>query len=124
MEVSWEVRPRLPAERYADLAADAELRLRHRLIDLVSAGSNVVVDFSFWSRARRDDYKELVERAGGVWRLVYLDVPAPELRRRLIDRASRFDANAAFPITDDLLTHYLTVFEPPSGEGEEVVPSK
>lgn len=55
-----------PAERYAALAADAELRLRHRLVGLVSAGSDVVIDFSFWSRARRDDYKELVERAGGV----------------------------------------------------------
>jgi len=32
-----------------------------------------------------------------------------------------FDANAAFPITDELLDKYLDSFEEPQGEGEELV---
>jgi len=46
------------------------------------------------------------------------------LQRRLADRAQRFDANAAFPITDEILSAYLSGFEVPSGEGEEVVTLK
>jgi hypothetical protein len=40
------------------------------------------------------------------------------LRARLLARQSRFDANAAFPIGDELLDKYLENFQPPSGEGE------
>ncbi|MEO3780187.1 hypothetical protein ABGB16_25880 [Micromonospora sp. B11E3] len=51
----------------------------------------------------------------------YLQADPALLRARLHKRAARFDANAAFPINDGLLTRYLESFEPPSGEGEEVV---
>lgn len=110
-----------PPERYAKLAEDAERRLRGRLVEFLAADRDVVVDFSFWSKACRDEYKQLIEQGGGEWRLIYLNVPAAELRRRLTARAGRFDANAAVPIGDELLEHYLAVFEPPHGEGEEVV---
>lgn len=62
-----------------------------------------------------------MEAAGGTWRLIYLNVDVAELRRRLRERNSRFDANAAFPITDELLDKYLDSFEEPQGEGEELV---
>lgn len=44
------------------------------------------------------------------------------LRQRLDERAARFDANAAFPITQDTLSVYLDGFEEPQGEGEDVKP--
>lgn len=79
------------------------------------------MDSAFWQRSRRREYQTLIERAGGRWRLVYLEADPELLRQRLVVRAARFDANAAFPITDDLLASYLRDFEPPSGEGEEVM---
>ena len=109
-----------PAD-YARLSAAAEDVLRERLVTLVGEGRDVVVDFSFWQRASRDRYKRLVEAAGGTWRLIYLQVDPAVLRRRLDDRAERFDANAAFPITPDTLAAYLAGFEEPRGEGEEVI---
>jgi len=107
-------------DQYARLSRDAEDVLRHRLVDLIGRGRDVVVDLSFWRRVSRDEYKQLVETAGGRWRLVYLQVPPDVLRQRLSQRAHRFDANAAFAITDDVLNTYLASFEAPSGEGEEV----
>lgn len=88
---------------------------------LIQQGRDVVVDFSFWRRATRERYKQLVEDAGGQWRLLYLKVDAVLLRQRLDERSRRFDANAAFPIAADLLTSYLAAFEEPRGEGEEVI---
>jgi len=81
----------------------------------------VVLDFSFWRRADRDRYKRLISGAGGRWRLVYLRADPPLLRRRLEERNRRFDANAAFPISDAVLDAYLAGFEAPVGEGEEVI---
>lgn len=62
-----------------------------------------------------------MEDAGGRWRLVYLRVDESVLQARLTERASRLDANAVFPITEDTLTAYVSGFEAPDGEGEEVV---
>ncbi len=108
-------------DRYAEHSECAEATLRRQLDDLVRRGRDVVVDFSFWQRRTRDRYKKLVEAAGGRWRLVYLQVPAEVLRRRLAQRAGRFDANAAFPIDDTALRRFLGGFEVPVGEGEEVI---
>lgn len=110
-----------PAEEYAALSLTTEEALRVRLLELIDAGRRVVVDLSFWQRAGRDEYKQLIEAAGGRWRLVYLKVPPDVLRSRLARRAERFDANAAFPITDDLLADFLAGFEEPHGEGEETI---
>jgi predicted kinase len=107
--------------RYADHAAAAEAALRERLVELIGAGRDAVVDFSFWQRAARDGYKRLVEDAGGRWELVYLKLSPDRLRERLAARGARFDANAAFPVSDALLERYLAGFEKPHGESEQVV---
>jgi len=105
-------------ERHTEVAREA---VRERLLSLLAEGHDVVVDSSFWQRSRRQEYKQLIEQAGGRWRLVYLQADPALLRERLHGRAARFDANAAFPITEGLLARYLESFEPPSGEGEEVI---
>jgi predicted kinase len=105
-------------EAHTDVARRA---LREQLLSLIAQRRNVVIDSSFWQRSRRRAYQELIEQAGGRWRLVYLKADPAVLRRRLRTRAERFDANAAFPVTDELLDRYLQSFEPPSGEGEEVI---
>lgn len=104
-------------ERHTEVAREA---VRERLVALLAEGRDVVVDSSFWQRSRRQEYKKLVEDCGGRWRLVYLQASAALLRARLDERAERFDANAAFPVTGELLDRFLESFEPPSGEGEEL----
>ncbi len=111
-----------PAD-YPQLSAAAEDVLRERLITLIRQNRDVVVDFSLWQRVSRDRYKRLVESNGGTWRLIHLKVDPAVLRQRLDGRAARFDANAAFPITQDILAAYLDGFEEPQGEGEDVKPS-
>ncbi|WP_281176355.1 AAA family ATPase [Alicyclobacillus ferrooxydans] len=110
-----------PADKYAEYSVEAEKKLRHQLVKLIHNGKNVVIDFSFWQRARRDEYKHVIRDAGGDWKLIYLKVSPDVLRERLAIRSHRFDANAAFPITEDILNSYLKGFEEPSGEGETVL---
>lgn len=94
--------------------------IRRRLVDLVHAGRSVVLDYGLWLRSEREDYKRLVEAAGGRWRLLYFEVDRGELSRRLTQRNERSDANA-LTVTDSVLDDFIGRFEPPSGEGEEIV---
>ncbi|ASA26109.1 hypothetical protein B9T62_00205 [Paenibacillus donghaensis] len=110
-----------PQQNYEFLKEESEIKLRGELVNRIQANHHVVIDFSFWQRQRRSDYKQLIEQHGGVWELIHLKVQPAELRQRLLIRSERFDANAAFPVTEDTLTRFLIGFEPPSGEGETVI---
>ncbi|WP_339317017.1 ATP-binding protein [Paenibacillus sp. FSL R10-2734] len=110
-----------PEQNYELYKEQSEIKLRGELRNLILAKQDVVIDFSFWQRQRRNDYKQLIEAHGGVWELIYLKVQPDELRQRLLIRSERFDANAAFTITEDTLTRFLSGFETPEGEGETVI---
>nr|WP_237706225.1 ATP-binding protein [Ornithinibacillus scapharcae] len=109
-----------PMEKIEEYKIRAESKLRDLLIQLIQDKQQVVIDFSFWNRERRDQYKQLIERSGGKWKLVYLKLHPDDLRERLKIRNKRVDANA-FPITEEILTAYLEGFEVPEGEGEIVM---
>jgi predicted kinase len=108
-------------DRYEEHSAAAEAALERRLLALIAAGRNVVLDYSFWRRDIRERYKRLIHGAGARWELVYLKVDPDELRQRLAQRNTQVDANAPFPITTPILEKYLAAFEEPRGEGERVV---
>ncbi|MRN54892.1 ATP-binding protein [Paenibacillus monticola] len=110
-----------PIEKYKDYLNEAHLRLRNNIVQFILDKKQVVIDSSFWSRSERNEYKRLIENAGGKWKLIYLKVHPDELRKRLKIRSQRFDANAAFTITEELLTTFLNGFEEPSDEGEIII---
>lgn len=107
-------------EKMEEYKKEAERKLRNDLLKLIHHKQQMVIDFSFWNRARRDRYKQLIEKSGGKWKLTYLQVSPDDLRERLKIRNQRFDANA-FPITEEVLTSYLNGFEIPKNEGEMVI---
>jgi len=109
-----------PTEKIEEFQKDAERKLRDRLIQLIYAKQHVVIDFSFWNRERRDEYKQLIENAGGKCKLIYLKVHPDDLSERIKLRNNRIDANA-FPVTEEMLTSYINGFETPNGEGEMVI---
>jgi predicted kinase len=106
----------------ADLRDDIEDGLRSRLLELVAEGTDVVLDFSFWSRAMRDDYRKLLEPTGVVPHTVYLAVDRETVLSRL--RARRGTHSDDFVISDELAAQYFDHFEPPTpDEGPlQVVP--
>ena len=124
-EEVWDVSGRYgvdyPAEQYDLHLTAARERMKQKLILSIEAGRAVVLDSAFWNRAARDDYRDLITMRGGQHRLVYMRADGEVLRQRLAERSGRFDANAAFAVSDEILTRYLTSFEPPEGEGELIV---
>ncbi len=109
-----------PAHDYMGLYDEAVTEVDRRLVELLEAGQSVVLDHGLWERSNRDRYKRLVEAHGGGWRLFYFKAEPEVLRRRLVERNRRTDANA-LTVTEDMLTDFLARFETPRGEGEVVL---
>jgi predicted kinase len=98
----------LPPEVHRDI----ERVLRARLVDLVRAGSDVVLDFSFWSRRVRDEYRELLRPFGVVPETVYLATDRATVLNRIGARAARDGDD--FKISMELAAFYFDHFEVPT----------
>ncbi|WP_206053718.1 AAA family ATPase [Nocardioides iriomotensis] len=95
-----------------DVRDEIETDLRARLLELVAAGTDVVLDFSFWSRRMRDDYRELLEPTGVVPETIYLATDRETALRRM--RARRGGHSDDFVLTEDLVAQYFDHFETPT----------
>ena len=93
---------------------EIEQALRARLLDLVASGTDVVLDFSFWSRKMRDDYRELLAPTGVVPETIYLATD----RQTVLDRVRRRSGNHSddLVLTEDLAAQYFDRFEPPTAD--------
>jgi predicted kinase len=100
------------------LAARVRARHRREIGRLLDAGRDVVVDYAFFSRAQRDDYRALGRRHGAAVEVVHLATDEAEVRRRLAAR--RGAGPDDFVVGADLLARYLAGFEAP-GPGEDDV---
>ena len=115
-----ELAERFGTPEYFDLTREVERQLRTRLTGLMADGRDVVVDLSFWSRQRREEYKALITAHGAVWQLVYFEIPREELLRRLALRQLKPGPNSA-NVGPAYLDKFLAGFEAPVDEGEKVI---
>src|ERR1700744_1684043 len=97
-----------------DVHRDVERVLRSRLVDLVRAGSDVVLDFSFWSRRLRDEYRELLRPLGVVPETVYLATDRATVLQRIAARAARDGDD--FGLSPELAAFYFDHFEVPTAD--------
>lgn len=95
-----------------DVRRGIEHVLRARLLDLVQTGSDVVLDFSFWSRRMRDEYRELLRPFGVVPETVYLATDRATVLQRIAARAARDGDD--FAISTELAAFYFDHFEAPT----------
>jgi predicted kinase len=95
-----------------DVRRDIEHALRERLADLIRAGSDVVLDFSFWSRQMRDEYREFLRPFGVAPETVYLATDRATALRRIAARAAGDGDD--FKISAELAAFYFDHFEVPS----------
>jgi len=96
----------------SDVRREIEGELQRRLLELVAAGADVVLDFSFWSRRMRDDYRALLGPTGVVPETVYLATDRETVLSRM--RARRGEHSDDFVLTEELVAQYSDHFEPPT----------
>jgi predicted kinase len=112
----WHVR--LFGQDATDPAHDA----RHQLIETMLwevasralvLGTNVILDFGFWAREERDDYRARATQLGASSEIHFLDVPEDELLRRLAHRNAQ-QAPTAFSIPEALMHPWIACFQKPT----------
>ncbi|KAI5456757.1 ATP/GTP-binding protein [Mariannaea sp. PMI_226] len=118
-----------PREKYEEYLDEGQNRLKGELERLIKEKkNNIALDLSFWNKEYRDEYKELIERSGGRWVLVFLDAEKEVLWRRITSRRAHRDAlgarekgrdgDSAFDVDEKTFEMYCSGFEKPVGEGE------
>ncbi|MFD4958922.1 AAA family ATPase [Microbacterium sp. NPDC058389] len=98
------------AEVVAEVAAD----LKARLLGHVATGNDVVLDFGFWFRRQRDEFRALLAPQGIVPETVYIATSLETILSRIGDRLGRWADD--WPLTEQTATAYFERFEPPTPE--------
>lgn len=97
-----------------ELHDEIERHLRRRLIQLLEQGRDVVLDFSFWSRAMREDWRRLAAGYGIAAETIYLATDRETCLDRLRSRAH--DHGDDFVLDLDTAAHYFDHFQPPTDD--------
>ena len=114
----WQVR------LFGQDADDADHDRRHAAIeallwgiaaDALALGTDVILDFGFWTKAERDDFRARAVAMGIEFRIHYAACATDELLRRLKARNAALPAGS-FAIREAALRHRITLFEPPDPE--------
>ncbi|QGN35692.1 AAA family ATPase [Microlunatus sp. Gsoil 973] len=95
-----------------ELHEEIERVLRARLLELVDAGADVVLDFAFWSRRARAEYRNLLVARGVVPETIYVATPREVVLTRM--RTRRLGHGDDYTLDDDLIASYFDHFEPPT----------
>ena len=106
----------LSPDTHAEIAAD----LRAQCLRLVAGGVDVVLDFSFWSRQMRAEWRQSLEGVGVVPETIYLATDRETVLERV--RARRATHPDDYVVPEDLAAQYFDHFEVPTpDEGPLIV---
>ncbi|MBC7871413.1 MAG: AAA family ATPase [Chitinophagaceae bacterium] len=103
-------------------AEEPEHDARHTVIEMMlwkvasralDLGTNVILDFGFWAREEREDYRSRAKALGASSEVHFLDVPPDELMRRLRARNSQ-SSSASFYIPEDMMKPWIVFFQKPT----------
>ncbi len=103
-------------------ANDPEHNARHSRIETMlwdvagralELGIDVILDFGFWAREEREDYRARAKSVGARSEVRFLDTPADELLRRLAIRNSQ-PSQGVFHIPAEMMAAWITSFQRPT----------
>jgi hypothetical protein len=112
----WQVR------LFGQDAEEPEHDARHTLIETMlwdiasralALGTSVILDFGFWAREEREDFRLRAKQLGAGSEVHYLDVAEDELMRRLAVRNAQL-SQESFHIPEDMMKPWMASFERPT----------
>lgn len=103
-------------------AEDPAHNARHSLIEAMLweiasralvLGTNVILDFGFWAREEREDYRWRAKQLGARSEVHFQDVPPEELLKRLAQRNAQ-PSQTAFYIPEEMMRPWIALFQKPT----------
>lgn len=99
--------------------ASIEAMLWRQAERLLQLGMDVILDFGFWTRSERDDFRQRARRAGVKVRVHFLDLPLETLLARLAQRNAARNGHC-FRIDEAQLRQWSDLFQPPDAAELEI----
>jgi predicted kinase len=105
-------------------AEEPEHNARHDLIErmlwelasrALELGTNVILDFGFWAREEREDFRRRAKQLGASSEVHFLDVAEDELLRRLAIRNSQV-SQRTFYIPEEMMRPWMAFFQKPTAD--------
>ena len=105
-------------------AEEPEHDARHTLIETIqwevarralALGINVILDFGFWARVEREDFRQRAKELGAGCQVHFVDASEEELFRRLQERNARGESDS-FRISWNMMKPWVAQFERPDPE--------
>ena len=81
---------------------------------VLSLGVDVILDFGFWAKEERENFRKRAKALGVNFKIHYMDVPIKELHKRLEKRNKK--ASGTFIIPKEEMDTFISTFQPPAPE--------
>lgn len=109
-------------EKHDEIAGRTQAYLFDKSLEILRAGSNVLLDWGFWTREKRAAARAFYESRGVTCEFHYIDVPDEIWRKNIDVRNSRVLAGEAeaYFVDDGLFDKLNALFEPPKREEIDV----
>ncbi len=109
-------------EKHDAVTQRVQSYLFEKSLEIVHAGTNVLLDWGFWTKARREEARAFYRQHGIVSEFHYIDVPDDVWRRNIEKRnqAVRDGKSDAYFVDEGLLEKLESLFEAPSREEIDV----
>lgn len=109
-------------QKHDEIAERTQAYLFDKSLQILRAGTDVLLDWGFWTRERRAAARAFYESRGIVCEFHYLDTPERTWRRNIAARNQAvLDGHVQAYFVDDGLLHKLNAaFEPPAREEIDV----
>lgn len=105
----------LLGDKHDEIGAKAEAYLCDRALDIVGAGVDVILDWGFWQKAKRQETARFFEDRGAAQEWHYVDVSEETCRRNIEGRNAAVQAGmpGAYFVDEGLLKKVESRFEKP-----------
>lgn len=100
---------------YGEMAEKLKELFWQTAVPLLQQGTDVILDWSLWSRERREKWIGRITELGADYTLYYLNIPPVVLRQRLEKRNAELPPGV-HPLPVAELDRFIPLFEPPTAE--------
>lgn len=83
---------------------------------VLKSGSDVILDFGFWTKSKRDEFRRKARSLGENSKIHYMDVSNDIIWERLSVRNTLAGKNAIFYVGKEEFDEWSGLFEIPAGE--------
>ena len=78
----------------------------------LSLGTNIILDFGFWAKEERDDYRLRARKLGARSEIVFMDLHEAELMKRVKSRNENL-TNTIHYIPEEMMKSWIAFFQKP-----------